>query len=169
MILCVRLSLGTNFLTNSNFNIIMKNIFFVAIALLGLSSCSKEDQSIIEPASYKVEISHTGDVSAFDEFINVTIFAKNPNEVTLKGTSLNKGQGAGEFITYTLTGTAQNRSFETSNNVETILVSDIFSKSGEGGKISSTVAIYKNGSLVKKKSLDYDGTGNNILNIGSDE
>lgn len=148
----------------------MKNILFVcAIALLGFTSCSKDEQPTIQQASYKVEISHTGDVSAFDEFINVTIFAENPNQVTVKGSSLNKGQGAGGFITYTLTGTAQNRSFETSNNVQSVLVSDIFSKSGEGEKISTTIAIYKNGSLIKKQNLDYDGTGNNILNVGSDE
>ena len=148
----------------------MKNIlFFCAITLLGFTSCSKDEQSTIDQSSYKVEISHTGDVSAFEEFINVTIFAENPGQVTVKGTPLNKGQGAEGFITYSLTGTAQNRSFETSNKVETVLVSGIFSKSGEGGKISTTVAIYKNGYLVKKKSLDYDGTGNNILNIGSDE
>jgi len=148
----------------------MKNILFVcAITLLGFTSCSKDEQSTIDQSSYKVEISHTGDVSVFEEFINVTIFAENPDQVTVKGTPLNKGQGAGGVITYSLTGTAQNRSFETSNNVETVLVSGIFSKSGEDGKISTTVAIYKNGYLVKKKSLEYDGTGNNILNIGSDE
>ncbi|MEJ5148840.1 beta-barrel fold lipoprotein [Sphingobacterium sp. MYb388] len=148
----------------------MKNILLVCtIALLGLVSCSKDEQPIAEKASYKVEISHTGDVSAFDEFINVTIFSKNAEQVTLKGSPLNKGEGADGFTTYSVSATAQNRSFETSNNVDAVLVSDIFIKSGEGRKISTTITIYKNGSQVAKRNFSYDGTGSNILNIASDE
>jgi len=148
----------------------MKNILFAcAITLLGFNSCSKDEQPTADQASYKVEVSHTGDVSAFQEFMTVTIFAEKIDEVALKGLSVDKREEVGGFANFLVNGKAKNRSFETSNNVQAVLVSDIFSKSGEDGKISTTIAIYKNGSLVKKKKLDYDGTGNNILNIGSDE
>lgn len=150
----------------------MKNLLIAcAVALIGLSSCSKDDNQPNDlPSIYKVDIAHDGALDMYNENLQITVITENGQQIKLLGETWNDGEimNAGEGVyNYSKSGKPTSRTLETDSKVKAVMVTEIVTPLVDDAKepLNTVVTIYKDGIVKAKKTHTFRDKDNNILTV----